>query len=234
MKTAAHYESFVSPVLGSRVGAFPSPRDIVNACGKYIFSLRLWKFRRRPPYAISLTSSQEYVSLPTDFGQLQSIYATGTTMDFQIVEMDELVDLRRNSITSQYGYRVAVVQPGQTSASAEMAAPRLEIWPTPSASASSAAKIVYYANWTELTAPSDKVNIPAWAEPVMYTLIPEWAAGTADGNLMDRQDRFGASKVLAAAISMDGLMQTTAGRVRNGLLAHNERFNPYDTTVSGP
>ena len=234
MLTLAELESLVLPFTGGTAAGMLSPRSTVNAAGRWLQGSRNWTWAIRPPYSLSLTISQDYIALPSDFGSVQAIQGADLNRDLVLVTPARLMELRQNSSTFDGPYYGAVFSPGQTSATDERGALRLYIWPTPAASASDVFTLTYYAKWTEMTAPGAYPDVPDYIADCLEELVTCYARGLKDRTLAQNLTEFKANPLYRDAIDRDGGTQTDMGPIRNGITQRPYLPNPYYGPVTGP
>jgi len=203
--------------------------EIVNEAGRLLYGAWPWKFRERPPASLSLTINVEYVAMPADYGELIGIEYDSLSTSIVLTDFQDLMTKRAQGITPVgYIYWAAIVQPSQTLQTSAMPAQRLELYPTPTASASDVIKVMYRADWRELTDDTHYASIPLWCETLLIEFIRAVAEGymnrhgdeTGIGvvSMTDRLDEIQRGVLFQRAVEKDALTQPHYGVVANGLI----------------
>ncbi len=193
---------------------------IVNEAGRFLVSLRTWTFQLRPTTLLGIVNAQSFINMKADFGRFAGPPVSGPAAQrTRVLELRSLdfVNRMRSSINPPndmdgiyYGALVSspLALPGG------IPTPRLEIWPTPTVSDPNAFSCTYWANWDDIAADTEYVNIPGFVEGLFRHLVRETAAGyESDDNasVWDRMDAIVASKVYEAAVIADSGMQSNLG-----------------------
>jgi hypothetical protein len=218
--------------LGGTVASTIDQDDIVNEAGRLLHVMHLWKFTERPPVSLNFTQDQAYVDLPSDFGQAVEIRYNADALNlFRLATFAEIAELRSALITPPSTYHGAIVQPGQTSATAAMGSPRLELAPTPSAAVSDALKLWYRAKWTEITysTGNEVANVPAHVETLLSELVAAVAQGYNErdaGSMSARLAEIEAGPLFQNAVTYDGMIQPDYGEIGPGAAVMGRRSDP--------
>lgn len=209
--------------LGAEPSSELSTPLVANAAGEWFVSSQAWKWLSRTPASGDFVASQDYVTLPTDFGELVAVERDNVVAGFTLVSMSELMTMRAKSVASSSELNLwgAVSHSPGTTASAPT--PRLEVYPTPSANLTGALKILYRAGWTRLTASEQThVYIPTFCEPVYIETLRAFALGWEEHDEVGLSERLAAIEMgplMQAAMRRDAASQTDYGEIRNGLVA---------------
>jgi len=169
MRTAAQFVSIMTHALGKTPQSAHDLYQTLNMAGRALFAFD-WSWKATGPTQLDATASQSYITLPTDFEQVISIERNdGQQYRVQVLTMTDLQMLRDR--TDNYGGRdfwCAFVYQPQASTST-LPLPRMELFPTPSASTSGVFNLWYQRTWKELSigSPSDLPNIPNFAEQAL-------------------------------------------------------------------
>lgn len=213
----------------------------INDAGRYLFTMRQWKFAERPPTDVDFVADQQYVNLPAGIGQIVS-YAgqNNISRPFVLTSMQEIVTYRRSLVLSgAWIYRGAVVFPTQEDTTHVPPVPRLELYPTPSANVTAALTLQSRAGWTKLTNSTDVANIPEQFDMLLDELVAAWVQGKAANDLQQRLAAVEAGPMVARLDAYDGAVQSDYGAPENGALSAAAYIDPYPQAmqpyvVSGP
>jgi len=203
-------------------------QQIVNEAGRMLYSARPWKFRETASADLDLTISQSYVAMPSGFRQLRSVSYNSLTIGIELVDFATILDLRaRNTGPTGFQYWAALVHPRRAAAGTPPTPPRLEIYPTPTATVTGALTISYRAGWTELTSDTDVPDIPLYCE----TLLRKFVRAVAEGYMNEHGEEGGGIKTMddrihdiitgpiyKAAVDEDNLEQPDYGVLGPGLV----------------
>lgn len=226
-------------VLGGDPSSEFEVDDLINEAGREFCGAHQWKFLERAPELLDLTASQAYVDLPSDFEQLLHIEST-EEFGYSVREVDYGTFATYQAAGSSSilgGLIVCVVHPTQTAASSAPAAPRLLVWPTPSATTADALRIYYRAGWTTLTADQDVPNIPTYCDTALTQFINAVAQGYEEpdgGSVWERLDRIKQSKSFEDLVYRSGLAQGNYGPEANGAMAGSGAVEFYSNVPASP
>lgn len=235
----------VKHTLRRATSAEIAPLSIVNEAGHQLCNMHPWKWLERFSSSLDYVSAQTYVTLPTDCGEVLSLYATSTNVSqFELVSFQELLRLRSIGTTvvtgTTYG---ALAYPSFTTA-AEPAAMRLEVFPTPSANATGALSIFYRAVWVDASPQTDYIDVLPWMAPLYKQVLRAYARGVEEedvGSMSARLAEIMAGPVFKAACERDGRVQSTYGLMTGGAISQARRRSwyggwsaPVASTISGP
>lgn len=214
--------------------------EILNEAVRYLFEYHNWNWRLRPPALLDLVASQEYVSLPTGFGsagELLTVHSIWAPVTFvHKVGLDDIARMRGMPIQNHLNFYVAVASPDQVTTGLRPPGPRLEIWPTPAASVTSAFRITYRAGPATLSTSGQVPNIPQEYEAALTliarakTMLYEISAASPDAlaELALAKDE------LARLMEADGSLEPDAGRMTGGAASlygtdRNDLIRPFTT-----
>jgi hypothetical protein len=218
-RTVADYQAAMLHAIGnSQPATGITTLEILNDAVRELFTFSEWSWRRRPPATLNLVASQSYVSLPADFGELETVHwTTSPLVAVNKVGLDDIARLRGGVITDSYARYVAVSWPSQTTSSVRPAQARLEIWPTPTATAAAAIRIVYKAGAIDLVNAGDVPNIPKEYESALLMLARgKLKFHELDGDAVEYQAGLAALQKLQ---EYDGLQERDAGAITGGAVA---------------
>lgn len=218
-RTVANYQSAMLHAIGNAQPATGlTTLEILNDALRELFTFSDWSWRRRPPATLNLVASQSYVSLPSDFGELETVHSPcNPTISVTKVGLDDIARMRGGVIQNNISRFVAVAWPTQTTTTARPAQARLEIWPTPTVSVTGGIRIVYKAGAIDLVNSTDTPNIPKEFESALLML--------ARGKLMFHElggDLTEYNVGLAALERLkeyDGMQERDAGAITGGAVA---------------
>lgn len=220
--TVAEYKARMKQSIGN---AEPSTGfafvEVLNESLRFVFDYHDWLWRTRAPYLVSLTASQSYVTLPSDFGtagELLSVHGVSPSLRVSKGSLADVADARGMVTQDYFSYLVAVSYPAQTTVASRPGAARLEIVPTPTATLANAFRIVYRAGPTDLTNTTDVPNIPAEYEAALTRIacgnmmLYELGAASPDANAMFNSG----VALLNNLMESDGLHDPDEGMIRHG------------------
>lgn len=227
----ASYKAIVQHTIGADAPASGfTAAEIVNDAFRWLMFHHPWNWRTAGPKYLDITADQNYVELPSDFGELISLEYPGTTIrDMIATTLRELQDFRSFEVANpQYAYWYAVNSGQLNDSNPEqgLADPVLELWPTPGQSETNALSIMYRRDILLLSADSDVPQIPDWLEPVAVMSVKHYA------NLMENDDASSAAwnslqAILPEAYRRDSADQRRKGVMRGGLLTHRGNVSPF-------
>jgi len=220
--------------LGGSVSTKIDQDDILNEAGRALVLMKPdgWKFLERPPAAIDFVSGQQYVSLPTDFGQLIDIgYDADSLNRFSLGTMREIAELRASGVIPPAEYVGVIVQGGQSSSTAAMGSARIEIAPTPPASVTGALAVYYRAKWTDLVYSSgnEVPNIPDHVHLLYSEIVAAVAMGYNErdaGSTTARLEEIASGWLFNSASTYDSLIQSDYGPLGPGAVGMGSPRDP--------
>lgn len=233
-KTAQYYLGQIRAASGGRIDDRTDGFELLNDAGHYLTNMHDWGWLARPPANLNFVASQEYVTLPSDFGNMLSIEVPNSLQTtVQEETLERILYLRGSSLNDPFRYHVAVVFPTQTSVTVAPGNPRLEIWPTPGSNESNALRISYRAGWTVLTAVNSVPNIPVDVEPLFIQIVRAFgaAAGNPSINLNDLLTKIEMGPITRGLKSNYGVVQGSLGMTQAGIvqLSQNYIYRPHTT-----
>lgn len=231
MLTLTNLKSHVTHALGGTPASEITSADIVNQAGRHMFSYS-WKFRSRPTVDMSTVSSQSYVDLPSDVGEIITIrMKNGLNDSIQLTSYDKLLLIRNGSISTGRQFHAAVSYYDSTGVADTTIAvtPRLEIAPTPTAV--DQISIFYRAKWPGLTEDASIAPVPDWAEALLIAYVRAFAQGYEEENFMQRVAEIDQSPLYHRTAVQDGMLLPEYGPIEGGhiqSIRDNARL-PFDT-----
>jgi len=231
MLTLTNLKSHVTHALGGTPATEITSTDIINQAGRHMFS-HSWKFRSRPTVEISTVSSQSYVDLPSDVGEIITIrMKDGLNDSIQLTSYDKLLLVRNGSISTGRHFYAAVSYYDSTGVTDTAIAitPRLEIAPTPSAV--DRISIFYRVKWPSITEDAEIAPVPDWSESLLIAYVRAFAQGYEEENFMQRVAEVDQSPLFHRTAIQDGMLLPDYGPIEGGHISsyrENGRL-PFDT-----
>lgn len=221
-------------------GALPGDFPLLVACnmaGRFLCQMTAWRFLENAETLLSTVISTNYIVLPANFGQVISLRGTTDNADVEWVGREQMNDLRAGTSSGTDGFVYAVIE---TAAQSGITPPtkRLAIHPTPTASTSNLYRLVYRAEWAELTADEDEIPLPYFVETLYLRILQEHAEGFVrkeQGSLEQRLAAIAAGPVFRAAMARDKTAQPDIGRIVGAIEQRRARFPlPWTGTIGDP
>lgn len=244
-RTFLQLTNFVKRALGdSATESEVTHTIIVNDAGTFLFSMRAWNFRLRPPLLLDLVADQPYVELPRDYGEMIAYRLNGLTQDIYFTTPQQLATMRDHSLMPVgFRYYMAVVFPTQEIAEIKPDPPRVEIYPTPTSDQADVFSVTYRAQWVPLANNTEIANTPDYVDPLLMLLMQAFAWGYLDkafwGDLDEILGRIEKGRVFKAAKRIDQNVQSDYGPMTGGAVEslrgspiHWSESRPLPSTVS--
>lgn len=213
--------------------------QVVNTAGKLFYEMRNWNFRSKGPATLNFTASQSYIELPADFGTLTYIESTDAlTSRVFLGTLAEVQEYRLASLGSPRDFWVAVSF--VTPSGGSRIAPRLEIYPTPSANQTAAITYLYRSRWVDVTDDdADLSGVPDGAAEALYLrLVRQVARSYEDEDVQDYRDTLEVRGSLEyqTAVKEDINRQGSYGTLRNGIghMGRRRIGSYWDRVVNAP
>ncbi len=228
--------------------------QVINLAGRWFMS-HPWEFRERPAISLKPLNGIEYIILPDDFG-VQTTYQMSDGLNFGVTftTPQQISHLRATTVSvSQNYYWCAIVQPGQSARNLPMPPPRLEIWPTPSATVQADLIVGYKAKWTELryqtgggveytenVEQDDVANVPDIAEMCLIEACRAFAIGWGERLSQPQGGVHGMLKALvesvmwATLVATDGMIQTDYGIMMGGAIQSRYPSHTWRSASASP
>lgn len=202
-------------------------RRILDEAGRKLLSLRGWNWARRPSTTLTLTSAQSYITLPVDFGSIVAIEYTSTSWNrVRQVTIPDIARMRSESWPSSDGIYVA---PTFSVDSDGIPSPRLEVYPTPTATSAGALTLNYSIRWPDMSVADENfIPVPDWMESVYIQLVRATAWGYQDDTMSDRVARVVSGPEWFAAVRMDESLQPMFGPLRGGMTSRDADWYGMD------
>lgn len=216
---------------GSTTGA---ATRVVNEAGRYLTTVRRWRFMQRPPATLNFVADQEYVDLPNDFAHLLNIVANGLTVYYEHSTYEQILKMRAQDVTPQgIVYWGAIVQPPNADSQTALPPPRIELHPAPPSNQQGALTVVYRAKWRDLSDNDDVANIPEYAEMLLIQYIRAFAQAYENDhyrNLAPLLEEVESSGIFRNTLDYDNAVQEQYGRIENGQVAsmRSAQFDWFD------
>lgn len=193
---------------------FGSDTNLINEAISEFSGMHPWAWRRAA-LSLNTIASQNYIDLPTDLAHVDNIAAVGTSLaPTQPVTLEELVAMRQASLgVSGNRWYWSVSWQSQASVTV-LPRPRLELYPTPTASVTPAFVGHYQKIIANLTDPTDVPNVPSNLQPLLRQWVRLFARREYGLSLGEQQKAFDAN--LARALNEEGAVQRNLGPLRGG------------------
>lgn len=192
--------------------------SIVNLAGQWLVNAHPWEWLKSAETTIDTVADQPWVALPTDLRSVIDVQPTdGRTRYFTMTTPTQLVILRTEGTSSNlHTWGTVVYAPPADGAPAA----RLDLWPTPTETATAVYTIRYTRDWKPVTTDQDLVDIPAYMEPLLVFATREYARGLEeeDGGVpaYARLDALKASSVWRECAQRDGGISSELGTLQGG------------------
>lgn len=216
MLTYGDLRNHVLLALGGRPSTSPGQTvaqrqaEIVNQAGEHLFT-HPWLFRQQTAF-LSTVAGQPYASLPADFGEVTALWKNDQAV--WLCSQEEVENARVTSFPDlTVRAYVRTIVPTTLNPVTEY---RVELYPTPSSTASNVYKMMYRTAWQSVTAstPDDTViSIPPWLETVLVLYVRAIAESYEDGQQAQRLAEIELGPVFGAAKSKDGMLQGHYGQL---------------------
>ena len=217
--------------------------SILNQAGRYLVSMRNWRWLRGGAATLGTVSGQSYVELPEDCKAVKAIEQTNSLSGaFEFIGLQDFLNYKTSSITtSPISYWGTIVWGRDTYANAGTEKPgapakRIELFPTPTSTAASAFTIYYDRGWVELTEDNQAVTIPAFLEALYLALCRAFALGyeeEASGTVDMRLAATTGGPLYAMAMREDIAAQPNIGHLQNGIGGASAALNRWSGASIG-
>lgn len=205
--------------------------DLLNMAGEQLVNMRAWNWTRRAPQFLGHVADQEYVTLPIDCAAIRKIEPTSATGDWvTLTNMPEVLRLRAQGGSGTGPWYAAMTYAGVP------AAPRLELYPTPTATEPEVWTLWYSGGWRTLLTEEDVLPFPVWMKPVYDLLVRAVTRGLEEedeGTMSARIAEVQAGPVYVAAVKRDSRLSVDLGPLRSPFSITN--MDPvWPGTIVGP
>lgn len=236
--TVLQCADFVKLTLAGAADTSLSTLTLVNMAGQSLCGMSEWRWLQRAPVDVGVVAAQEYATLPIDFGAMLAMVPSTGFYGIVWTDLGEIAGLRAASAqTSANGPWRGVVIDSIPSGSTLPRA-QVELYPTPSATSTTAFKLAYRAKWTNLTSDSDYIPIPEWCETLFIRLLQVHARGFMEedkASLSMRLAEIKSSAELIGAVKQDRARQRDRGALKGSLSSPNTYdYRSRFTTITGP
>lgn len=224
--TVAEYTARMQHAIGNSSPATGfSLLEVLNEALRHLFTYADWTWKHRAPALLTITQNVSFVPLPSDFGtsgELLSVHSVWSPEVFvEKVSLGDIADLRGSIATTYTKFYVAVSYPTQTAATSRPGAARLEIWPTPAETITSAFRVNYKSGPVDLTGNTDVPNVPREYEAALTLLaramILRYEAGADSPAYLSEMKA--ATDELERLREADGAVDPDAGALSPGAAA---------------
>ena len=241
--TAIQARQYAASVAGGTPELF-SLEALVNMAGRQLVSLHPWGWLRAPEVMLDLIANQSWIDLPLDFGRQGAIETTGASgYTATFVPLDILDEYRNADRAQVAGYALAVTYGPGASPNYVPHVPRLEVWPTPSATVTDALRMFYYRRWTEVSTASGSthiLNFPPFMDMLYWRVLRETVMAFEEDDIASLEQRIGVlvqSSLFTLARREDMAIHVPPGGMPmlNGI-GHRHRSNimVYPDSVPAP
>jgi hypothetical protein len=199
--------------------------EIVNQAGQYMFT-KPWRYRERTSRPLNTVAQQSWVALPTDVEDIVALISKaglGWRVELTTPEHMEIIRNMSEPALMDGVYYATLSRPWAESnnttpltAGSGLPAVRLELYPTPQASASDAITMRYRASWqtvSDTTQETFIIPVPAYAESLLIAYARSFAMAYEDEGLTARLMEIDSGPIFSAAATKDGLQQRDYGRL---------------------
>lgn len=213
--------------------------QIINEAGNHLINMRRWNFLDREATALNLTASQAWISLPSDFGEVIALHKASNINGDMIPVAPHQLDVMRASPTLPPMFTIWWSVEWVGSSAQTPPAPRIAIYPTPTANAIGAVILRYRATWTRLNADGDFAVIPEWCDTLLRQLVVAFARGYVEedeGGLDERLALISNGSVFRACERRDTGVQINLGQMTGGAAAYTHSAGNWrkEIPVSAP
>lgn len=145
-------------------------QNVVNDSIHHLWTYRRWRWRQSSE-ALSLTQSQNYIALASDYGRTLSLEGYPQTY-YRVMpaSLPQINLMRQRTYISGFDLWWAVSWTAQASVTASQIA-KLEIFPTPAASVSNALSHIYEKRIPKVSGNTDLVDMPVEYYPALEQLV---------------------------------------------------------------
>lgn len=199
----------------SEIGAI----TIINEAGEHLVNMRRWNWLIRPEVFLNFTAGQNYVDLPSDFGEVIGLFIEDSLNGALLpTGLSEVYRGRADPLPrgpQTYYWSVEWVGSAGTAAPR----PRIALDGPPTDSTANAMRLLYRASWTRVEADGDVLVIPTWSEGLYRALLEATAKGHVEEDalsLSERIERVEQGPLLRYAIARDAQTQVMRGQLRGG------------------
>lgn len=235
--------SEVETYLRRRLGG-KSPMSTVMLCnlaGHHLISMHAWEWLKRPAVQLPLVAGQDWAKLPADFGREIANQGASISGGFKWTTFEHVIALRdqATTITGPWWYVGALVHKASiVDGSIE---PRVEVYPTPTASDNTTYKTAYYAAWSQLKETTLSVPIPGqgWLDLLYLEIASAIAQGYVEHDVAGMSARLTALRGLSLftdAVAFDGTRTSNLGQMDGGWYppASDVDWSLYPASIGGP
>jgi hypothetical protein len=231
-RTFADYKSNVRHALGNppEDEMNISPGTIVNDAIEHIAAMHPWEWLQTGETVLDITGGQDYVELPADFGTLIALeHSEGWARRMIPTTWTELLRMRTDTIEDwswSYWYVINIGNVEEGEEDAGLSLPTLNLYPTPSADATDAIRLVYRRFLRRLVADTDRPQWPAYMDRPLSLLARSMASVDYDDD-PDSAYTVEFTSLIQDAISRDGLSGGSFGVMQGGLYPRTVPVSPY-------
>ncbi len=228
---------WIEHVLGGPLAPQIEPMEIVNMAGEHLLGIRSWNWLIGASASVGFVADQAYSALPTDFLATVGLQKTSALVsNYREIDLKRLLELRTRELpyTSLITYGAVVFV--STAGAAPL--PRLEIWPTPTATDATAMTLYYRRGWTEPAADTTEIPVPAWCHDLFLDYCRAFAQGYEEdmsATLGQRIAEIDEGPIMKRCVRRDGAVRTSYGVTGGGAaqVSHSEMTNWFAVSSAG-
>lgn len=193
---------------------------LADAAGAFLVGAYNWRWAQPPAKLLTVPASADWVALPSDFGQILSVKATGLNSTVKLTTSGA-IDQKRAGIVGT-GAAITYVALGyRRDSTTGVPRPVLEVWPSASTTRTNLVRMRYRARWIGVQGEAARIPLPEWPELEMafVDIVCAYAQGNDEHDTAGRSGRLAeivAGPDFQAAISMDAGAVNTIGPIEHG------------------
>jgi hypothetical protein len=241
--TAARAIQHIEHALAGKSGL--DALDMANQAGRYVVGMRNWNWLRGASATVGVTSGQTYASLPSDLKRVDAIEQTNSLLGtVEWVSLADLLKYRQSGLPSgTFSYWAAVTWGRQlyTTAGTEKPgrpSPRIELYPTPTTTNSTAFTVFYSRGWIDFVEDNDEATIPTFLESLYLAACRAFALGYEEESTADVNQRLALlarGPLWDVAMREDLATQPHLGMLRGGMVGPSSYINRWSgSTITYP
>lgn len=185
-RNLAAYKAIVEQTIGATPSTGFTTTEIVNDALKHLETMHSWNWLMAGPRSLSLTAGQNYVELPADFAEMESLQYPGTfvrsMLPTTLIELEMLRSIQVFPPAFAYYYATNLGAIDQTNPEDGLSVPTLELFPTPQSDEIDALTIWYRRKVSNLSSDTDVPQFPDWIEPMFVQIVRHYAYLYEDDN----------------------------------------------------
>lgn len=249
-RTFSNYKAAIVHALGSNPATGETAGELANDALQQLCHMHPWNWNRGGPVSLDLTTGQDYIELPQDFGVVESVTYPGTIARQMIpTTISDIQRMRSYLVMPPSFMFYYAVNSGQTEedfitrtgGTPNPADPTqglsinvLEIYPTPTNTVTDAISLVYRRSIDRMELDADIPAIPPWMDYALDLLCRSLAVTLEDDNPQNAaQVMF--DKILPDLKKRDAGVQRRIGPMKGGLYPRTIPIDPmYPSSIGNP